>query len=41
MAGASVINVVNGMAPLAILTVVVGLMALYVSYGRWQVRESH
>lgn len=40
MAGASVINVVNGMAPFAILTVVVGLMALYVAYGRWSVREA-
>jgi hypothetical protein len=35
MIGATVINLVNGPAPVAILTAVLGLMAAYVVWGRW------
>jgi hypothetical protein len=35
MVGATVVNIVNGMATLAILTIVLGLMAAFVVYGRW------
>ena len=35
MIGATVINIVNGMAAIAIPTVVLGLMAAYVVWGRW------
>ena len=35
MIGASVINVMNGMATFAIPTAVLGLMAAYVVYARW------
>ena len=35
MCGATVINIANGMAPIAIPTAVLGLMAAYVVYGRW------
>jgi len=34
MLGATVINIINGMAPVAIPTAVLGLMAAYVVYGR-------
>ena len=34
MIGATVINIINGMAAFAILTIVLGLMAAYVAYGR-------
>ncbi len=34
MIGATVINVIDGMAAFAILTIVLGLMAAYVAYGR-------
>ena len=35
MIGATVINIVNGMAAFAIPTAVLGLMAAYVVWGRW------
>ena len=35
MAGATVINIMNGMATFAIPTAILGLMAAYVVYGRW------
>jgi uncharacterized membrane protein YphA (DoxX/SURF4 family) len=35
MIGATVINIVNGPAAAAVLTVVFGLMAAYVVWGRW------
>ena len=35
MCGATVINLMNGMAPFAVPTAVLGLMAAYVVYGRW------
>jgi hypothetical protein len=35
MIGATVVNIMNGMAAFAIPTVVLGLMAAYVVYGRW------
>jgi hypothetical protein len=35
MVGATVINIMNGMATFAIPTAVLGLMAAYVVYGRW------
>jgi uncharacterized membrane protein YphA (DoxX/SURF4 family) len=35
MIGATVINIVDGPAVAAILTVVLGVMATYVVYGRW------
>ena len=34
MIGATVINIVNGMGAFAILTIVLGVMAAYVAYGR-------
>jgi len=34
MIGATVVNLVDGPAPFAILTIVLGLMAAYVAYGR-------
>jgi uncharacterized membrane protein YphA (DoxX/SURF4 family) len=40
MAGATVINIVNGMAPVAIPTAILGLAAAYVAYGRWQTLRS-
>ena len=36
MIGATVINIVNGMAAIAIPTAVLGLMAAYVVWGRWR-----
>jgi hypothetical protein len=39
MIGASVINVMNGMAALAIPTVILGLMAAFVAAGRWRANE--
>jgi hypothetical protein len=36
MIGATVVNIANGMAPVAIPTVILGLLAAYVAYGRWQ-----
>lgn len=38
MIGASVVNVMNGMATFAIPTAVLGLLAAYVVYGRWLTR---
>jgi len=35
MIGATVINVVNGPAAVAVLTALLGLMAAYVVWGRW------
>jgi hypothetical protein len=35
MIGATVVNLVDGPAPAAILTAILGLMAAYVVYGRW------
>lgn len=35
MIGATVINIVNGPAAVAVLTVAFGLMAAYVVWGRW------
>jgi len=35
MTGATVVNLVDGPAPFAILTAILGLMAAYVVYGRW------
>ena len=35
MIGATVINIVNGMAAVAIPTALLGLMAAYVVWGRW------
>jgi hypothetical protein len=35
MIGASVVNMLNGMATFAIPTAVLGLLAAYVVYGRW------
>jgi hypothetical protein len=35
MIGASVVNMMNGMATFAIPTAVLGLLAAYVVYGRW------
>src|SRR5881394_3765326 len=35
MIGATVINLVDGPAPFAIVTGILGLMAAYVAYGRW------
>jgi uncharacterized membrane protein len=35
MVGATIVNIVNGMATVAILTIVLGLMAAFVVYGRW------
>jgi hypothetical protein len=40
MVGASVINIMNGMAAFAIPTAVLGLMAAYVVYGRWWTASS-
>lgn len=37
MIGATVINIVNGMAAVAIPTAILGLTAAYVAYGRWTV----
>ena len=34
MTGATVINIMNGMAPFAIPTAILGLLAAYVAYGR-------
>ena len=36
MIGATVVNIVNGMAVVAIPTAVLGLMAAYVVWGRWR-----
>jgi hypothetical protein len=36
MIGATVVNIANGMAPVAIPTIILGLLAAYVAYGRWQ-----
>ena len=36
MIGATVINLAGGMAPVALITLVVGLLAAFVAYGRWQ-----
>jgi preprotein translocase subunit Sec63 len=36
MIGATVINIVNGMAAFAMPTAVLGLMAAYVVWGRWR-----
>jgi uncharacterized membrane protein YphA (DoxX/SURF4 family) len=36
MIGAAVINIVNGMAAVAMPTAVLGLMAAYVAWGRWR-----
>ena len=35
MTGATVINIVNGMAAFAMPTAVLGLIAAYVVWGRW------
>jgi len=35
MIGATVVNIVDGPAPAAIITVVLGAMAAFVVYGRW------
>jgi uncharacterized membrane protein YphA (DoxX/SURF4 family) len=35
MIGATVVNIVDGPAPFAIVTGILGLMAAYVAYGRW------
>jgi hypothetical protein len=35
MAGATVVNFANGMAPFAMVTFALGLMAAFVVYGRW------
>jgi DoxX-like protein len=35
MVGATIVNIANGMATFAILTIVLGLMAAFVVYGRW------
>ncbi|HVZ22495.1 MAG TPA: DoxX family protein [Vicinamibacterales bacterium] len=35
MLGATVVNILNGMAAFAMPTLVLGLMAAYVAYGRW------
>ena len=35
MIGATVTNIVDGPAPFAILTAILGLMAVYVVYARW------
>src|SRR5437016_12454348 len=40
MTGATVVNLVDGPAPAAILTVILGLMAAYVVYGRWFTRDT-
>jgi hypothetical protein len=37
MMGATVVNIVNGMAVVAIPTAILGLTAAYVAYGRWQI----
>src|SRR5437763_15850090 len=39
MIGATVVNLVDGPAVAAILTVILGLMAAYVVYGRWLARQ--
>jgi len=39
MIGATVVNIVDGPAAAAILTVILGLMAAYVVYGRWLARQ--
>jgi uncharacterized membrane protein YphA (DoxX/SURF4 family) len=36
MTGATVVNLVDGPAPAAVLTVVLGLLAAFVVYGRWR-----
>src|SRR5438874_10089452 len=35
MIGATVVNIIDGPAPFAIVTAILGLMAAYVVYGRW------
>jgi hypothetical protein len=37
MIGATVVNLIGGGAPTALLTLVVGILAAFVAYGRWQV----
>ena len=40
MLGATVVNIANGMAPVAIPTVILGVLAAYVAYGRWHVMRA-
>ena len=40
MIGATVINIVDGPAPVAIVTAILGLMAAYVAYGRFLQRQT-
>ena len=35
MAGATVVNVVDGPVPVAVVTALLGLLAAFVAYGRW------
>jgi hypothetical protein len=37
MIGATVVNLVGAGVPFALITLVVGLLAAFVAYGRWQV----
>ena len=41
MIGATVINIVNGMAAFAMPTAVLGLMAAYIVWGRWSSAGTH
>jgi uncharacterized membrane protein YfcA len=41
MIGATVVNIVDGPAPAAIITVVLGALAAFVVYGRWLRAEQH
>ena len=35
MIGATTVNLINGPAPFAMLTIILGLLAAFVAYGRW------
>lgn len=37
MIGATAVNIIGGLVPVALLTVAVGLLAAFVAYGRWKV----
>ena len=41
MIGATVVNLMSGAPAVALITLVVGLLATFVAYGRWQVIPHH